>query len=99
MRRLTQLSGGMLAIAGGNLRAGVSVSGSDEIAAMGRAVEVFRRNTVERDELLAEKAQAAERLEKEVAQRTAELARSVEELRALGEVSQQVNSSVELKLF
>jgi C4-dicarboxylate-specific signal transduction histidine kinase len=65
----------------------VAAEGSDEVAAMGRAVEVFRRNTLERDELLAEKAQAAERLEHEVKQRTAELAQSVEELRALGEVS------------
>jgi C4-dicarboxylate-specific signal transduction histidine kinase len=47
---------------------------------MGRVVEVFRKNTLERDELLAEKAQAAERLEHEVKERTAELAQSVEEL-------------------
>jgi len=97
VRRLTALSDGMLAIAGGKLRAPVAVEGADEIAAMGRAVEIFRRNTLERDELLAEKAQAADRLEKEVKQRTAELAQSVEELRALGEVSQAVNSTVDLE--
>ena len=39
----------------------ITVQGADEIAAMGRAVEIFRKNTVERDDLLAEKAQAAER--------------------------------------
>jgi hypothetical protein len=61
--RLTQLSSAMLAIAGGQRGIPVSVRGSDEVAAMGRAVEVFRRNTLERDELLAEEAQAAERLE------------------------------------
>jgi signal transduction histidine kinase/DNA-binding response OmpR family regulator len=52
---------------------------------------------LERDELLAEKAQAAERLEHEVKQRTAELAQSVEELRALGDVTQAVNSTVDLE--
>ena len=64
---------------------------------MGRAVEIFRRNTVERDELLAEKAQAAERLEQQVKERTAELTQSVEELRALGEVTQAVSSTLDLQ--
>jgi signal transduction histidine kinase/DNA-binding response OmpR family regulator len=52
---------------------------------------------LERDELLAEKAQAAERLEHEVKQRTVELAQSVQELRALGDVSQAVNSTIDLQ--
>lgn len=95
-RRLTQLSEGTLAIAGGSLHAPVAAVGNDEIAAMGRAVEIFRKNTLERDELLAEKAQAAISLEQQVKQRTAELAQSVEELRALGDVSQAVNSSLDL---
>jgi signal transduction histidine kinase/DNA-binding response OmpR family regulator/methyl-accepting chemotaxis protein len=97
VRRLTALSNGMLAIAGGSLHAPVAAEGGDEVAAMGRAVEVFRRNTLERDELLAEKAQAAERLVHEVKQRTGELAQSVEELRALGDVSQAVNSTIDLQ--
>lgn len=96
VRRLAGLSDDMLAIAGGNLHTPVAVQGADEIAAMGRAVEIFRENTLERDELLAEKAQAAELLEQEVSHRTAELAQSVEELRALGEVSRAVNSTVDL---
>jgi signal transduction histidine kinase/CheY-like chemotaxis protein len=49
VRRLTALSDSMLAIAGGNLATPAAVKGTDEIAAMGRAVEVFRRNTLERD--------------------------------------------------
>jgi signal transduction histidine kinase len=65
---------------------------------MGQAVEIFRKNTLERDELLAEREQAAERLEKEVEGRTAELAQSVAELRALGEVSQAVNSTINLEI-
>ena len=97
VRRLTQLSDGMLAIVGGSLHTLVTAKGTDEIAAMGRAVEIFRKNTLERDELLAEKAQAAVNLEQQVKQRTAELAQSVEELRALGEVTQAVNSTVDLE--
>jgi nitrate/nitrite-specific signal transduction histidine kinase len=52
---------------------------------------------LERDELLAVKAQVADRLEQQVKERTVELAESVEELRALGEVSQAVNSTVDLE--
>jgi hypothetical protein len=81
----------------GRQKSPTRISGSDEVAEMGRVVEVFRKNTLERDELLAEKAQAAERLEHEVKERTAELAQSVEELRALGDVSQAVNSTIDLQ--
>jgi signal transduction histidine kinase len=97
IRRLMRLSGGMLAIAGGSHHTPIEISGSDEIAEMGRVVEILRKNTLERDELLGERAQAAERLEQQVKERTAELAQSVEELRALGEVSQAVNSTVNLE--
>ena len=48
---------------------------------MGRAVEVFRRNAIELDQLLAERADAATRLEKLVEQRTAELQRRGEVMR------------------
>jgi signal transduction histidine kinase/DNA-binding response OmpR family regulator len=91
------LSGGMLAIAEGNNRGPIQIPGTDEVAEMGRVVEIFRRNTLERDELLVEKAQAADRLEHEVTERTAQLAQSVEELRALGDVSQAVNSTIDLE--
>jgi signal transduction histidine kinase len=79
--RLNRLSGAMFAIAGGGRDTAVPVAGSDEIAEMGRAVEIFRRNAVERDELLAERAEAATRLERLVEQRTAELAKRQAELR------------------
>ena len=91
------LSGGMLAIAGGSHHSPIEISGSDEVAEMGRVVEDLRKNTLERDELLAEKAQAADRLEQQVRERTGELAQSVEELRALGDVSQAVNSRIDLE--
>src|SRR5207253_1786532 len=86
-----------LGIAEGNLAANLPTGGSDEIAEMGGVVEVLRKNTFERDELLIERAQAADRLEKQVEERTAELAQSVKELRALGEVSQAVNSTIDLQ--
>jgi adenylate cyclase len=97
IRRLMDLSTGMVAIAAGTRQEPIAISGSDEVAEMGRVVEVFRKNTLERDDLLAEKAQAADRLENEVKQRTAELAQSVQELRALGDVSQAVNSTIDLE--
>ncbi len=97
VRRLTDLNDGMRAIANGRLQAPVEAGGADEISAMGRAVEIFRKNTLERDALLAEREQAASRLEREVEARTAELAQSVAELRALGEVSQAVNSTIDLE--
>jgi hypothetical protein len=96
IRRLMRLNSGMLAIAGGSHHTPIDVSGGDEVAEMARVVEVFRKNTLERDELLAEKAQAAERLEQQVKERTADLARSVKELRALGDVTQAVNSTIDL---
>jgi phosphoglycerate-specific signal transduction histidine kinase len=97
IRRLLHLSGGMLAIVAGRQKNPIKISGRDEVAEMGRVVEIFRKNTLERDELLAERAQTAERLEHEVKERTAELAQSVQELRALGDVSQAVNSTIDLQ--
>jgi adenylate cyclase len=73
--RLTNLSGAMLAIAAGQREIAIPASGTDEVAAMGRAVEIFRRNAVELDQLLAERAEAATRLEKLVDERTAEVHR------------------------
>jgi signal transduction histidine kinase/DNA-binding response OmpR family regulator len=94
--RLTQLSSTMLEIAGGKTDTLVTASGTDEIAAMGRAVDVFRRNAIELDRLLIERSEAAARLERRVAERTDELAHSVEELRALGEVGKAASSSLDL---
>jgi signal transduction histidine kinase/DNA-binding response OmpR family regulator/HAMP domain-containing protein len=73
--RLTNLSSAMLAIAAGRRDIAIPTSGADEVAAMGRAVEVFRRNAVELDQLLAERAEAANKLEKIVEERTAEVQR------------------------
>ncbi|HEY6983941.1 PAS-domain containing protein, partial [Reyranella sp.] len=81
VRRLTGLSDGMLAIAAGRLDAPVAVRGGDEIAAMGRAVEVFRGNAIELGRLLEERKQAAARLEEVVEERTRELERRSAALR------------------
>src|SRR5262249_30318032 len=91
--RLTALSAGMRGIVSGRRDITVSVRGHDEITEMARAVEVFRDNAISLDRFLAEREQAAQQLEKLVAERTGELARSVDELRALGEVSQTINST------
>jgi len=71
--RLTKLSDGMRAIVGGRRDITIPTSGRDEIAEMARAVEVFRDNAVALDQLLAERENAAARLEKVVEERTAEL--------------------------
>ena len=71
--RLTTLSGAMTALAGGSRTVQVPAGGTDEVGDMGRAVEVFRRNAVELDRLLAERAEAATRLEGIVEERTSEL--------------------------
>jgi signal transduction histidine kinase len=81
VRRLNLLSEAMFAIAAGGREAAVPVVGADEIAAMGRAVEVFRQNAIERDSLLADRAAAADRLEHLVEDRTAELGRQQAVLR------------------
>ncbi|SEC63066.1 Signal transduction histidine kinase [Rhizobiales bacterium GAS191] len=83
VRRLSSLSGSTLAIADGQLDTAVPMSGTDEIAAMGRAVEVFRRNALELDRLIAERAESAEHLERLVQERTEELRRREATLRVM----------------
>ena len=102
--RLTALSAGMRAIVSGRRDIAIPIRGHDEITEMGRAVEVFRDNAIALDRLLAEREQTAQQLEKVVGERTAELsvaleqqASLVKELRALGEVSQAVNSTLDLE--
>ena len=50
--RLTRLNSAMFDIAAGGRLTPVPVDGNDEVAAMGRAVETFRRNAIALDELL-----------------------------------------------
>jgi adenylate cyclase len=81
VRRLVQLSDAMRRLAGGNRDVHIDDTRGDEIAEMAHAVEVFRETAVALDELLAEREEAAVRLENIVEQRTAELRRRGEELR------------------
>ena len=73
VRRLGQLSEAMRRLAGGNREVHIQDTRGDEIAEMAHAIEVFRENAVALDDLLAEREEAAIRLEKIVEQRTAEL--------------------------
>ncbi len=82
LARLSRLSETMLAVARGDHEAAVTVTGRDEIAEMAQAVEIFRRNSLERDQLLAERAEAAARLEIIVEERTLALQQRQAELRA-----------------
>jgi HAMP domain-containing protein len=68
--RLTMLSDGMRAIVRGRRDIEIPTSGSDEITDMSHAVEVFRDNAIALDQLLAEREQAARRLEEVVRERT-----------------------------
>ncbi len=77
--RLRRLSAAMFDIAGGAHEVAVPTAGRDEIAAMGQVVETFRRNTIERDHLLAEQAEAADRLEHTVEERTLEMRQARDE--------------------
>jgi signal transduction histidine kinase len=95
--RITALSNRMLTLAGGDLKSPLPQGGPDEIGHMAESLAVFRDNAAALDQLLAERERAAQRLEEVVRERTDELARSVEELRALGEVSQTVNSTLDLE--
>ena len=91
--RLAGISAGMAGIASGRRDVVVNTEGVDEIATMARTVEVFRQNAIERDTLLAERAEAAVQLEGKVEERTAELRESLDQQTATAEVLQVINSS------
>jgi PAS domain S-box-containing protein len=73
--RLNVISRGMRAIAEGRRDVAIPAAGGDEIAEMARALGVFQRNAIELDALLAERKEAAARLEAVVQERTAEAQR------------------------
>ncbi len=93
VRRLGLLSDGMRRIADGNLNVHIQDNRGDEIAEMAHAVEVFRDNAVALDQLLAEREQAAARLEQKVQARTADLTQSLEQQTATAEVLKVISGS------
>jgi signal transduction histidine kinase/HAMP domain-containing protein len=92
-RPLAALQASAGRIAGGNLDAGIDTTQGDEIGRLARDLDVMRGSL---RSLLDERRQNEQRLEEVVAERTAELTRTVNELRALGEVGGAVNSTLDL---
>src|SRR5215472_14938996 len=91
--RLTALSAGMRAIVSGRRDITIPIGGHDEITEMGRAVEVFRDNSIALDRLLAEREQAAQQLEKVVGERTAELSVALEHQTATADMLKVLSRS------
>ena len=98
---LLKLQKAASAIAQGNLDTYVEKSSRDEIGMLARHLDVMRGSI---KELFAELSESKEKLEEhsrtleqQVVLRTQELARSVDELKALGEISQVVNSTLNLE--
>ena len=100
-RPLLELQDSATAIARGDLEAFIDTSSTDEIGSLAKDLDVMRDSIKQLfGELSDSKDQLQEysrTLEQKVEVRTQELARSVEELKALGEVSQAVSSTLDLQ--
>jgi signal transduction histidine kinase/HAMP domain-containing protein len=98
---LLKLQGAASAIAQGDLETDVEKSGRDEIGMLARHLDVMRGSIKQLFAKLRESKEKLEEhsrtLEQQVESRTLELARSVDELKALGEISQVVNSTLDLE--
>ena len=75
LRRLQMLSDWMLRMAGGELEARVEMAGRDEVADMARALEIFRRNSLE-----AQRLNLVEQLAEELQGKNEELERVLGDL-------------------
>ncbi|MDH3949632.1 MAG: ATP-binding protein [Deltaproteobacteria bacterium] len=100
-RPLLELQNSATAIAQGNLEALIDTSSSDEIGSLAKDLDVMRDSIKQLFGELSDSKDKLEEysrtLEQKVEVRTQELARSVEELKALGEVSQAVSSTLDLQ--
>ena len=98
---LLKLQESASSIAHGDLDTIVDKSSSDEIGLLAKHLDIMRGSIKELFSKLKESKENLEEhsrtLEHKVEVRTRELARSVEELEALGEVSQTVNSTLDLE--
>jgi len=100
-RPLLELQNSATAIAQGDLEAFIDTSSSDEIGSLAKDLDVMRDSIKQLFGELSDSKDKLEEysrtLERKVEVRTQELARSVEELKALGEVSQAVSSTLDLQ--
>jgi signal transduction histidine kinase len=100
-RPLLELQNSATAIAQGDLEAFIDTSSSDEIGSLAKDLDVMRDSIKQLFGELSDSKDKLEEysrtLEQQVEARTQELARSVEELQALGEVSQAVSSTLDLQ--
>ncbi len=98
---LTNLQQSASSIANGDLDTIVDKSSSDEIGRLAEHLDIMRGSIKQLIAKLKESKEKLEEysrtLEQKVEIRTRELARSVEELKALGDVSQTVNSTLDLE--
>ncbi len=91
VRRLVGLQTNMKAIAAGDLAVDVATKGSDEIAAMGEALQVFKDNMAESNRLRAERIEGEKRA---AVQRRTEMSQLADEFHAaVGEIVQTVSSA------
>jgi signal transduction histidine kinase/CheY-like chemotaxis protein/HAMP domain-containing protein len=99
-RPLLALQNSAALIARGDLEAAIDTSGRDEIGGLARHLNVMRGSIKQLFGALRDSNTKLEEyshtLEQRVEERTAALARLVEELQALGEVSQAVSSTLDL---
>ncbi len=100
-RPLLELQNSATAIARGDLEAFIDTSSTDEIGSLAKDLDVMRDSIKQLFGELSDSKDKLEEysrtLEQKVEVRTQELARSVEELQALGEVSQAVSSTLDLQ--
>src|SRR3989441_2790299 len=69
----------------------------DEVGSMAQALAVFKKSLIQLSETQEPRRRTNEELEARIAERTAELTRSVEELEALAEVSRAISSTLDLQ--
>jgi len=100
-RPLLELQNSATAIAQGDLETFIDTSSNDEIGSLAKDFDIMRDSLKQLFGELTESKDKLEEysrtLEEKVEVRTQELARSVEELQALGEVSQAVSSTLDLQ--
>src|SRR5439155_16869946 len=93
-RPLTALRQSTGLIASGNLQVAIDTTHPDEIGDLARDLDAMRRSLEQNVERLED---ANRTLEQRVEEQTGELTRTVDELRALGEVSRAVSSTLDLE--